>query len=119
VQADQQSGQWLIRTNYNHRLGSGARLKATDARNVPKSIKAALRTGDKVAKSPDKLLKFIKDLNPGLHTEQRRVLDRQPEPKGQRLNLITDRDSKVIKETGYKIFTGLMWRVQKKTELCK
>jgi hypothetical protein len=35
-------------------------------------------------------------------------LVRQPEPKGQRLILLIDRDSfTVIKGTGYKIFTGL------------
>jgi hypothetical protein len=60
-----QSGQWLIRATDNHRLGSGARLKATDVRNLPKPVKVALRTKDKVAKSPDKVLKLIKDLNPG------------------------------------------------------
>jgi hypothetical protein len=41
VCADQQSGQWLIRAN--HRLGSGARLKVMDARNLPKPAKVALR----------------------------------------------------------------------------
>jgi hypothetical protein len=50
-------------------LGSGARLKATDARNLPKPVKMALRTNDKVAKGSDELLKWIKDLKPGLHTE--------------------------------------------------
>jgi hypothetical protein len=40
--------------------------------------------------------------------EHWRVLDRQPELKGQRLILLVDWDSHtVIKETGYKIFTGL------------
>jgi hypothetical protein len=108
VCADQQSGQWLIRAIDNHMLGSGARLKATDARNFPKPIKVALRTRDKVAKSPEELLKWIKDLNPGLQTEHWMVLDTQPELKGQRLILLIDRDSlTVIKETGYKIFTGL------------
>jgi hypothetical protein len=36
VSADQQSGQWVIRAIDNHRLGSGARLKAMDARNLLK-----------------------------------------------------------------------------------
>jgi hypothetical protein len=53
VCTNQQSDQWLIRATDNHRLGSGARLKATDARNLPKPIKVALRTRDKVAKSPE------------------------------------------------------------------
>jgi hypothetical protein len=47
--ADQQSGQWLIKAIDNHRLVSGARLKATDARNLPKPIKVALRVRENVA----------------------------------------------------------------------
>jgi hypothetical protein len=44
---------------------------------------------------------------PGLNTEHWKVLDRQSEPKGQRLILHIDQDSLVaIKSTGYKIFTG-------------
>jgi hypothetical protein len=53
----------------NQRLGSRARLKAPDVRGLPKPLKVNLRTKDKVAKSPDKLLKLIKNFNPGLHTE--------------------------------------------------
>jgi hypothetical protein len=53
VCADQQSGQWLTRAIDNHRLGSGARLKVTDARNLPKPVKVALRTRDNIAKSPE------------------------------------------------------------------
>jgi hypothetical protein len=46
-----------------------------------------------------------------LHTEKWRVLDRQSEPKGQRLFLHIDRDSLgIIQKTGYKIFTGLSQR---------
>jgi hypothetical protein len=82
VCADQQSGQGLIRVTVNHRLGSVAMLKATDNRKVRQ---VALRMKDKVPESPDELLKWIKDLNPGLHTEHWRVLDRLHEPKGQRL----------------------------------
>jgi hypothetical protein len=35
---------------------SGARLKATDARNLSKLVKVALRTKYKVVKTPDELL---------------------------------------------------------------
>jgi hypothetical protein len=42
----------------------------------------ALRTKDKVAKSPDELPKWIKDLSPMLHKEHWMVLDKQPELKG-------------------------------------
>jgi hypothetical protein len=35
----------------------GARLKATNARNLPKPSNVVLRMMDKVAESPDKLLK--------------------------------------------------------------
>jgi hypothetical protein len=51
---DEQSSQRLIRARDYHSLGSGARLKAMDARNLPKPVKVVLR---------------MKDLNSGLHTE--------------------------------------------------
>jgi hypothetical protein len=35
----------------------GAQVKAMDARNLPKLVKVALRTNNKVVKSPDELLK--------------------------------------------------------------
>jgi hypothetical protein len=54
--ADQQSGQWLIRAIDKHRLGSGARLKETDAWNLPKPIKVALRVRDNIAQTQDELL---------------------------------------------------------------
>jgi hypothetical protein len=104
--ANQQSGQWLIRAIDNHRLGSGARLKAIDARNLSKPIKVALRVRDTVAQTQDELLSWIQHLNPGL--------GRQAEPKGQRLFLHIDRDSLgIIQKTGYKIFTGLLQGVVK------
>jgi hypothetical protein len=104
----QQSGQWLIRATDNNGLGSGARLKATDARNLHKPVKVALRTRDKVAQTQDELLSWIKNLNPGLHTKNWRMLGGQSEPKGQRLILHINWDSLVtIQKTGYKIFTGL------------
>jgi hypothetical protein len=106
--ADQQSSQRLIRAIDNHRLGSRARLKATDARNLPKPIKMALRVRDKVAQTQDELLRWIQHLNPGLHTENWRVLGRQSEPMGQILFLHIDQDSlRTIQKTGYKIFMGL------------
>jgi hypothetical protein len=85
-----------------------ARLKATDARNLPKPVKVTLRMKDKVAKSPDELLKWIKDLNPGLHMEHWRVPNRQPMLTGHRLIFLIDWDSHtIIKKTVYKIFLGL------------
>lgn len=106
--ADQQSGQWLIKAIDNYRLESGARLKATDAIKLPKPVKVAIKTWDKVAQNQEELLDWIAHLNPGLHTERWRVLDTQSEPKGQRLILLIDRDSyTIIQRTGYKLFTGL------------
>jgi hypothetical protein len=108
VYADQQSAKWLIKATDNHRLALGARLKAMDDRKLPRPVKVALRTKDNAVKSSEELLKWIKNLNPGLHTKHWRVLHRLPEPKGKRLILLTDQNScKIIKETGYKIFTGL------------
>jgi hypothetical protein len=106
--ADQQSGQWFIKAIDNHRLESGARLKATDARNLPKPIRMALRIRDKVAQNQEELLKWVKNLNPGLSTEHWRVLDKQSQPKGQRLILHIYQDSYTsLKRTGHRIFTGL------------
>jgi hypothetical protein len=105
IYADQQSGQWLVKDIDNHRLGTGSRLKATDARNLPKPVKVALRTRDIVAQTQDELLAWIKTHNPGLHTDHWKVLDKQSEPKHQRL--ILHMDYATIKRAGYKIFTGL------------
>jgi hypothetical protein len=105
---DQQSVQWLVKAIDKQRLGTGARLKATDTRNLRTSVKVALRTRDKVAQTQDGLLTWIKNLNPGLNTKHWKVLDKQSEPKGQRLILHIDRDSlAAINRTRYKIFTGL------------
>jgi hypothetical protein len=67
----------------------------------------ALRIRDRVAQNQEELLKWIKYLNPGLHTEHWRMLNKQPEPKGLRLILSIDRDSYTcIRRTGHRIFTG-------------
>jgi hypothetical protein len=50
----------------------------------------ALGTKDKVAIGPEELLKWIKSLNPGLHTENWRVLDSRDKPIGRRLILLVD-----------------------------
>jgi hypothetical protein len=92
----------------NLRLGSEARLKAIGFQEPPQSLSRSLRMKDKVAKSPNELLRWIKGLTPWLHTGHWRVLDRLPQLRGQRLILLIDRDSlKIVKETSYKIFTGL------------
>jgi hypothetical protein len=68
----------------------------------------ALRIRDRVAQNQEDLLKWIKDLNPGLHTQHWTVLNIQPEPKGVRLILFIDRESYTcIRRTGHRIFTGL------------
>jgi hypothetical protein len=85
---NQQSGQWLVKAIDNHRLGTGARLKATDARSLPKPVKVALRTKDKVAQTQEELLTWIKNLNAGLNTEHWKVMDKQYEPKGRGLSYI-------------------------------
>jgi hypothetical protein len=63
------NSQSFIRSTGNHKLGSGTRLKSTDTKNLPKQVKVALRTMNKVAQSPDELMKWIKDLNPEFHKE--------------------------------------------------
>jgi hypothetical protein len=68
----------------------------------------ALRIKDIAAPNQEKLLKWIADLNPGLHTENWRVLHKRSEAKGQRLILFIERDSyTTIQRTGNKIYTGL------------
>jgi hypothetical protein len=105
--ADQHSGQWLIKAIDNHRVGTGARLKFADARNLTELVKVGLWMRDNFAQTQDELLTSVKNLNPGLNTEHWKVLDRQSEPKGQRLILHIDRDSLVTtRSTAYKIFTG-------------
>jgi hypothetical protein len=107
VCTDQQSGQWLTEAVNGHRFREGTLLKAMDARDLPRPVKMAIRTWDKQSDDTEELLRWIRDLNPGLHMEHWRVLERQLESKGQRLILPVDRDSaKAIKETGYRVFTG-------------
>jgi hypothetical protein len=65
----------------------------------------AIKTKVKVVKSPDELLKWIKDLSLELHTEHWRILDKQPRPKGQRMIFLIYWDSHIaIKWTKYKFF---------------
>jgi hypothetical protein len=105
---DQQSSQWLFKAINNHRLKTGTMLKVTEARNLPKPVKVALRVRDNVAQTQDELLQWVKSLNPGLNTKHWKVLDKQSETKGQRLIMHIDRDSLVtIRSTGNKISTGL------------
>jgi hypothetical protein len=56
VYTDKQSSQALIKAIDNHRLGAGARLKATVGRNLIKPVEVALRTKNKIAKSLDGVL---------------------------------------------------------------
>jgi hypothetical protein len=51
----------------------------------PQACQGVSQNEGQVAKSPDELLKWIKDLNSGLHTEHWKVLERQPEPKAKYL----------------------------------
>jgi hypothetical protein len=64
--ADQQSDQWLSKTINNNRLKTGTRLKFTEAGNLPKPVKVALRVRENVAQTKDELLQWVKSLNPGL-----------------------------------------------------
>jgi hypothetical protein len=105
---DQQSGQWLSKAINKHKPKTGTRLKDTEARNLPKPVKVALRVKDNVAQTQDELLHWVKCLNPGLNTEHWKVLKEQSESKGQRRIIHINRDSlATIRNTGKKIFTGL------------
>jgi hypothetical protein len=85
---DQWTGQWLIQAIYGHRLREGPALKEMDIRNLAKPLTMLL------------------GLDPRLHSEKCRVLDKYEEPKDQRLILLVHQD--VVKanlEIGYKIYT--------------
>jgi hypothetical protein len=56
VSTNQQSGQWLTEAINGHRLGEGTLLKATDAKDLPRPVKMALRTWDKQSKDTEELL---------------------------------------------------------------
>jgi hypothetical protein len=100
VCADLQSGQWLVKTIDSHKIGS-----ITNAENLPKPARIALWKWNKVSRSQEELLKWIKHLNLRLHTKHWRVLDKAAEPNGQRFILLINRDSYTIsKETRYKHF---------------
>jgi hypothetical protein len=104
--ADHKSVDWLNAALHGFQIREGARLKATDAKHLCKPVKMAVRTKDKVTTGPEEPLKETKNLNLGLHTEDWRVLDSKDEPTGRRLILLVVQDlAKVIKRTGYKIFT--------------
>ena len=58
--ADQKSVDWLIAALHGFQIREGARLKAIQSKHLPKPIKMALRTKDKVTTGPEELLKWIK-----------------------------------------------------------
>jgi hypothetical protein len=64
-----QSVDRLIAALHGFKIRDVARLKATDAKHLPKPVTMALRRGDKVSKGPEELLKWIKSLNPELHMQ--------------------------------------------------
>jgi hypothetical protein len=67
--ADHQSRQWLKNAMHGHKLREGTTLTVIDAKDLPKPVKMALRTGDKQSKDIKELLQWIGDLNPRLSTE--------------------------------------------------
>lgn len=71
------------------------------------SITAVPRTRYKVAKTTAELLKWIKTLKLGLHKEHWIMLSKQPQPKGQCLNLLLDCNyEKSITNIGYTVNMG-------------
>ena len=106
--ANQRCVDWLTGTLNGFQLREDTKLKAVDAKHLSKQVKVALRTLDKVSTDSTELLQWIKSLNPGLHTENWKVLDSKDEAIGRRLILLVDRDSvNATKKAGCKIYTGL------------
>jgi hypothetical protein len=60
---------WLIAALHGFQIREGAGLKVTDAKHLPKPVKMALKMKNKVVTGHEELLKWIKSLNLGLHTE--------------------------------------------------
>jgi hypothetical protein len=84
------------------------KLKAIDAKYLPKPIKMALRTRDQLFLVPEEVLQYTTSLNPWLHTQNMRVFDSNEDLTSGRLILIADRElATAFKRTSYKIFTEL------------
>jgi len=71
-------GQWsvcgLIAVLSGFHIREEVKLRAIDIKYLPKPIKMALRTRDKLSFFPEELHQWIKSLIPGHHTEKWRVL---------------------------------------------
>ena len=64
--------------------------------NLPKPIKMALKTKDIIIKNREVLFRRLELLNPGMKTTYRKLIDRQPDSKGQRL--IDQESAKILKK---------------------
>jgi len=85
------------------------KLKATDIKHLHKPVKMTPRMREKVSSGPNKLLQWIKSLNPSLHMENWQVLDSKNEPTDWGLVLLVALDSvTAIKRLGYKILRACL-----------
>jgi hypothetical protein len=80
-----------------------AKMNETDDRNLLKAIRMALRKRGKISNSPDKLLKWIKDLNSGVL----KGVEQAVRIKYQQHNLLThQRFARVITKIGFYVHIG-------------
>ena len=71
-------------------------------------IKVAFKTKDINTNNPEVLFRRLELLNPGLKTTYWKLIDRQEEPKGQRLILFIDQESaNILKGMNLAAYTGV------------
>jgi hypothetical protein len=93
---------------WQSQAGIGGQAEGYRCQEPPQACQSASQDKGQICQDSGRAVKWIRNLNPGLHTEHWGVIGKQYEPKGQSLILRIDLDSPTaIKSTGYKIFTGL------------
>lgn len=105
--SDQQSVDWIIGVLSGFQIREEVKLKAADAKYLPKHIEMVLRTRDQLFLVPEDVLQWIKSLKPWLHTQNMKVFYSNEDLTGGRLILIVDWESATaFKRTSYKIVLG-------------
>ena len=105
---NQDTCNWLQKNLDGVEIKDKSILKVVEAKDLPKPVKVAFRTRDLKTSDPKVLLRRMQLLNKGLQTEHWKVVDRQPDPKGQRLILLMDKKSaELITSLGLAAYTGV------------
>ena len=71
-------------------------------------MKIAFKTKDIITKNPEVLFCHLELLNPGIKMTYWKLIDRQADPKRQRLNLLIEQESaKILKRMNLAAYTGV------------